>query len=148
MVQRSDESVALAIFCRRHWRLRFDNRIDTANCDQRSVNSRTSNVVGFSQTSMGDFSGYLEEDVVLHLPRGALSTFTRHCGTRETGCTIRDELRCLVLSKVSSEGRQQPRWPDQGGAAEGVAETRQSAVVTGMSFGERTGNLQYGRMDK
>lgn len=97
---------------------------------------------------MGDFSGYFEEDMVLHLPRGALSAFTRHRGTRETGCTVRDDLRCLALSKVSSEGRQQPRWPDQGGAAEGVAETRQSAVVTRMSFGERMGNLQYGRLDK
>lgn len=76
MVQRPNESVALAIFCRRHWRLRLDDRIDTANCEQRSVNSRTNNAVGFPHTSMGDFGGYFEEDVVFHLPRGALSAFT------------------------------------------------------------------------
>lgn len=34
MVQRADESVAFAIFCRRHWRLRLNDRVDTANCGE------------------------------------------------------------------------------------------------------------------
>lgn len=52
---------------------------------------------------MGDFSGYLEEDVVLHLPLGALSAFARHNERNETICAIRRELRCLLPSRISSK---------------------------------------------
>lgn len=103
MVQRPDQSVAFAIFCRCHWRLRLDDRVDTANCEEGLVKSRTSKIVDSSHTSMGDFGSYLEEDVVLHLPRGALSAFARHCERRETICAVRRDLWRLFLSRVSSE---------------------------------------------
>lgn len=52
---------------------------------------------------MGDFGSYFEEDVVLDLPRGALSAFARHCERRKTICAVRKDLWCLFLSRVSSE---------------------------------------------
>lgn len=58
-------------------------------------------MIYFSRTSMGNLSGYFEENVVLHLPLGALSAFARHCERSETICAIRRELRCLLLSRIS-----------------------------------------------
>lgn len=52
---------------------------------------------------MGDFGSYLEENVVLHLPRGALSAFARHCERMDTICAVRKDLWCLSLSRFSSE---------------------------------------------
>lgn len=136
MVQRPDESVAFAIFCRRHWRLRLDDRVDTANCKEGwLVKSRTSNMIYFSRTSMGNLSGYFEEDVVLHLPLGALSAFARHCERSETICAIRRELRCLLLSRISLQADSSGDSLIWAGAAGGRTQTKQSAGDKDVSFG-------------
>lgn len=78
VVQGPDECVTLAIFCRRDWRFRLDDRVDTAHYARVRKKPEARNITWVSlRTSMGDFSSDLEKDVILHLPLWAFSV-VRH----------------------------------------------------------------------